>query len=112
MFDELQDSLLMMQHEPLFTLFISTTAKISQFTSAIGEDSFARGLGGGLKSIPPFTELGFDPLAQVISLDGNWNLENLTEDSYMSRLGRPLSVIFHFLCALLIVMRQVWVSIY
>jgi hypothetical protein len=47
-------------------------------------------------SIPPFTDLGFDALAQVISLDGKWNLENLTEDSFMSRQGRPLSVLFLF----------------
>jgi hypothetical protein len=39
--------------------------------------------------VPPFTDLGFDALAQVISLNGDWDLEDLTEDSFMSRLPIP-----------------------
>ena len=66
---------------PVFSLFLSTTGKISQFTSRVH---------GSLKLIRPFTDLGFDTLAIKVSLDGSWNLERITDDSHIVGLGRPL----------------------
>jgi len=74
---------------PVFSLFLSTTGKISQFTSRV-EDSSDRVTHGSLKLIRPFTDLGYDTLAIKVSLDGSWNLERVTDDSHIVRLGRPL----------------------
>jgi hypothetical protein len=94
MFDELRHALRTVQNLPVFTLFLSTMGKISQFTSATTEDHAARIIAGELTLIPPFTDLGFDHLAKIISLGGEWNLEKLTADPYISLLGRPLFVLF------------------
>lgn len=94
MFNELRDALWMLQHLPVFTLFLSTTGKFSQITSVTREDISARIVAGDQILIPPFTDLGFDPIAEIISLDGQWNLEKLTADAYISLLGRPLFVLF------------------
>jgi hypothetical protein len=77
---------------PLFSLFLSTTGKISQFTSAVEEDLSKRVVEGKLVIIQPYTDLGFDPLANIIDLDGSWDLDRLTDDSQICSLGRPLCV--------------------
>jgi len=74
---------------PLFTLFLSTTGKISRFTSP-NEDTSRRIIVGDLILIQPFTELGFDTLAKKVSLDGLYDLEHVTDDSHIVYLGRPL----------------------
>ncbi|KAF8332488.1 hypothetical protein F5887DRAFT_1063857 [Amanita rubescens] len=60
-------------HFPLFALFLSTTVKISQFTSP----EFKRITDGDLMLIQPFIALGFDTLAKKVALDGNWDLERM-----------------------------------
>jgi hypothetical protein len=45
---------------------------------------------GQLVIIQPYTDLGFDPLVNIIALDGL--LERLTDDSQICSLGRPLCV--------------------
>jgi hypothetical protein len=74
---------------PLFALFLSTTSKISQFTSP-DEDTSKRIIIGDLISIQPFTDLGFDTLAKQVALDGHWNLERVTADSHIVYMARPL----------------------
>jgi hypothetical protein len=76
----------------LFSLFLSTTGKISQFTSAVDEDLSKRVVEGTLVIIQPYTDLGFDPLANVMELDGPWDLGRATHDSQICSLGRPLCV--------------------
>ena len=66
---------------PLFSFFLSTTGKISQFTSQ--EDPSARISHYSLKLVHPFTELGFDMLATKVFLDGSWDLEHVTSDQHM-----------------------------
>jgi len=73
---------------------MSTTGKISQFTSAPTEDFSLRILSGELFLIQPFTDVGFDTLAHKISLDEPWDLEELASNSHMVHLGRPLYVLF------------------
>ena len=72
----------------VFSLFLSTTGKISQFASR--EDSSARIIHGSLTLVHPFTELGFDTFATKVSLDGSWDLERVTDNSHIVELGRPL----------------------
>ena len=91
-FNELTDALRGLHNLSLFSLFLSTTGQISQFTSSVQEDRSARVVLGKLVTVQPFTDLGFDLLAHIISLDGTWRLEQLTEDEYICRLGRPLCV--------------------
>lgn len=91
-FNELCHALRRPHSLPLFSLFLSTTGKISQFTSAIDEDLSKRVVEGQLVIIQPYTDLGFDPLANIIALDGSWDLERLTDDSQICSLGRPLCV--------------------
>ena len=92
MFNELRHALRRLHSLPLFSLFLSTTGKISQFTSAIDEDPSKRVVEGQLVIIQPYTDLGFDPLANIIALDGLWDLERLADDSQICSLGRPLCV--------------------
>jgi len=91
-FNELRHVLRRLRDLPLFTLFLSTTSKISQFTSAVGDDLSKRIVDGDLVVIPPYTDLGFDPLASKIAVDGEWDLERLTSDDHISSMGRPLCV--------------------
>ncbi|KIL67286.1 hypothetical protein M378DRAFT_9526 [Amanita muscaria Koide BX008] len=74
---------------PLFALFLSTMGNISQFISP-NEDTSGRIIIGDLKLIQPYTDLGFDTLANKVVLDGHWNLERVTEDSHIVHMGRPL----------------------
>ncbi|KAF8324798.1 hypothetical protein F5887DRAFT_1022029 [Amanita rubescens] len=76
-------------HFPLFTLFLSTTGKISRFTSPV-QDTSKRIVKHDLTLIKPFTDLGFDTLAEKVDLGGGWNLERVTADAHMVYMGRPL----------------------
>jgi hypothetical protein len=80
---------------PVFSLFLSTTGRISQFRSAAArhEDVSGQVIHGQLALIPPFTDLGFDTLIKPISLEENWDLEKVTTDSHIAHLGRPLYVL-------------------
>ena len=71
---------------PLFALFLSTTAKIAQFTSQDEDTSN----GPNLNLILPFTALGFDTLAKKVALDGHLDLKCVTHDSHIVHMGRPL----------------------
>ena len=90
-FYELRHALRALNASPCFSLFMSTTGKLGQFTAASEEDPSRRIFRGELILIQPFTVLGFDPLAEKISLKHNkLDLRYLTCDRYMVHLGRPL----------------------
>ena len=110
--DALQTALQRLQSLPVFSLFLSTSEDISRATTTILQPPDVGWEKLDPNFVPPFTNLGFDPLAGVISLDGQWNLDNLTEDAHISQLGRPLSV-SHLLLILptLMVLRQIRSSI-
>jgi hypothetical protein len=91
-FSKLQHALRALTRFSLFSLFMSTTGEISQFTSAPTEDASARILTGKLVLIEPFTDLGFDTLARKISLAPPPDLENLTTNAHIGHLGHPLCV--------------------
>ncbi len=90
---------------------MSTTGKISQFTSAPTEDFSLRILSGELFLIQPFTDVGFDTLARKISLDEHWDLEDLANNSHTVYLGRPLYVLFSHSMDPLILFHKVWITI-
>jgi hypothetical protein len=94
-FSELRHVLRALYRFPVFLLFLSTTRKISLFTST-DEDASRRVLLRELALIQPFTDLGFDTLAKKVSLHNNWDLERVTADSHIVYLGRPLSVSLRF----------------
>jgi len=93
-FSELRHALRSLHRFSCFSLFMSTTGKISQFTSAPTEDFSLRILSGELFLIQPFTDVGFDTLARKISLEEHCDLEELASNPHLVHLGRPLYVFF------------------
>ena len=91
-FSELRGALRKSHSLPFFSLFLSTSSKICQFTSAVEEDRSMRVAKGKFLDVQPYTALGFDHLAHLVAADGSQNLEQLTEDSQICSLGRPLYV--------------------
>ena len=89
-FSEFRRALRALNDYRLFSLFLSTTGKINQFTSAAGEDLSNRVQEGHLTLIDPFTDLGFDQIARKIAGDGSWTLDDVAADAYMVCLGRPM----------------------
>lgn len=89
-FSEFRRALRALNDYRLFSLFLSTTGKINQFTSAAGEDLSNRVQEGHLILIEPFTDLGFDQIARKIAGDGSWTLDDVAADAYMVCLGRPM----------------------
>jgi hypothetical protein len=74
---------------PLFSVFLSTTGKMTQFTSPENDIS-GRIFHRNLSLIQPFTDLGFDTLAKKVILDDTCDLECVTHDLHIVYLGRPL----------------------
>ena len=90
-FSELLRCLRALNEHRLFSVFLSTTARITRFTSAERDYSPTPvQISGKLLSINPFSDLGFDQLARKIALDGSCTLEEVTSDAHMVTLGRPL----------------------
>jgi hypothetical protein len=89
-FSQLRRTLRSLNEYRLFSLFLSTTGKMTQFSSAPGDDSSTRVQIGQLYLIMPFTDLGFDQLAAKISVDGSLTLEDVAVIGHMVTLGRPL----------------------
>jgi len=83
---ELRRSLRFLNEHPLFSVFLSTTGKIAQITPTKQNGSLAP----SLIPIIPFSDLGFDHLAQKIAVDGSCSLEDVASDAHMVTLGRPL----------------------
>jgi hypothetical protein len=88
-FGELRKNLRTLNHCSLFSFFLSTTGRFTQFVSAREKDESMRVLTGRLMLIKPFTDLGFDPLARVLKA-GELKLSEVTKEEFMVRFGRPL----------------------
>jgi hypothetical protein len=83
----------------LFSLFLSTTGKISQFVSSKDRDLSTRIMEGELHLIKPFTDLGFDQLAikvrvgtpeKALSDNETWTLDRVATDEHICHFGRPM----------------------
>jgi hypothetical protein len=79
-------------HCPLFTFFLSTTGKITQFGQPRGKDPSNRIIQGIYSTPRPFIYLGFDQLVDSFSkgISGKHTLDDVTSLEYAAYMGRPL----------------------
>lgn len=91
-FSELRRVLSLLNQVSLFTIFLSTTGKISQFTPPRGHDPSNRMNYGTFKIPHPFIYLGFDQLvgSDKMFCDKYKTLNDVTTLECISRMGRPL----------------------
>lgn len=89
-FSALQRALRAIRLFPVWSLFLSTTGKLEQFAPAPIMDKSNRIAGGRLTILTPFSALGFDLLAEVISCDESYSLDYVSSLKYKISLGRPL----------------------
>jgi hypothetical protein len=98
-FSELRRALRSLYHSSLFTLFLSTTGKITLFVSSKDRDLSTRIMEGELHLIEPFTNLGFDQLAIKIKEENSeeavlgeekWTLNRVVTDNHICHYGRPM----------------------
>ena len=75
---------------PVWSLFLSTTMKLEQFVPAPTLDSSTRIVEGRLSVLTPFSALGFDLLAEVLSCNESYSLDHVSSLIYKLSLGRPL----------------------
>ena len=77
--------------EPLFSFFLSTTGKITQFGPPRGHDASTYINHSILATPCPFIYLGFDQLTKTSKVFERWNtLDDVTSLEYNAHLGRPL----------------------
>lgn len=90
-FVELRRAIRVFSEASLFTFFLSTTGKISQFTPARGRDHSYRMNDGQLKTPHPFIYLGFDQLMESRKIFNEYKtLERVTSLDCIAHMGRPL----------------------
>lgn len=90
LFSEFRRALRDLNESPIFSLFLSTTGKVSQFSARKADDPSRRVQLGLASLIVPFTDLGFDQFAKPIKTDGSTLLDTIASDQHMVTLGRPL----------------------
>lgn len=86
-----------LKSEPLFTFFLSTTGKITQFGQSRVRDPSSRVFGGQLATPRPYIYLGFDQLMEdrklfspASSSTATLTLKDVTSMEFAAHLGRPL----------------------
>ena len=89
-FAQLSRALRSLNEYSLFSLCLSTTGKMTQFSSANGEDSSTCVQIGKLYLILPFTDLGSDPLAAKIPVDGSPTPNDVDITDHIVTLCCPL----------------------
>jgi hypothetical protein len=88
-FSELRRALRVIHSYPCFSVFLSTTGKISLFMPSPKNEISNRLQTGLLSLIAPFCELGFDQFAEKV-ITGQTTLEEVSSLKFMALLGRPL----------------------
>jgi hypothetical protein len=96
-FKSLRHALRGMRQHPIWSVFLSTTGKSSQFTPPPYLDPSERILWGLLVNAIPFTLLGFDQVAK--KFQEGMTLAEVTEPSFRYSLGRPLYVRVRHFCS-------------
>lgn len=91
-FSSLRRALRRIRFLPIWSIFLSTAGKLYQFTPAPFLDDSNRIVEGRLTILMPFSALGFDLLAEVLS-DGIATLDHVASLEYKLSLGRPLYVL-------------------
>jgi len=87
----LRRTLSLLSRFSLYTFFLSTTGKITQFAQPRERDSSSRINEGTLETPRPFIYLGFDQLMQERKVFDRWNtLDDITSLDCIAHMGRPL----------------------
>jgi hypothetical protein len=91
-YSELRRALRTIKEEPIISVFLSTVGKFHEFTpSAEYDPSFRLSSDGGLESLPPITEVGFDLFAKKVDcIEETWTLARIASTHQMAHLGRAL----------------------
>ncbi|KAL0953497.1 hypothetical protein HGRIS_014924 [Hohenbuehelia grisea] len=93
-FGELRATLRALNNCSVFSIFLSTTGRFSQFTPLSRDDTSSRVYNHSLELIPPYCDVGLDVLAlaakEKLDLSGKWTLRRVVDDKYMTLLGRPM----------------------
>ncbi|KAI9449302.1 hypothetical protein BJY52DRAFT_1227846 [Lactarius psammicola] len=77
--------------DPLFSFFLSTTGKITQFGQPHGQDASNRINDGTLATPRPYIHLGFDQLMQSQRILDRWKtLDHVVSPECVVHMGRPL----------------------
>jgi hypothetical protein len=79
-----------MKDFPVWSLFLSTTGKLEQFSPPSHLEDSSRLLMGTLTTALPFSVLGFDHLAELFCDDGTMTLDYVSSLKFRLSLGRPL----------------------
>ncbi|KAI9434763.1 hypothetical protein BJY52DRAFT_1231070 [Lactarius psammicola] len=83
--------LLCFSSDPLFSFFLSTTGKITQFGQPRGQDASNRINDGTLATPRPYIHLGFDQLMQSQRILDRWKtLDHVVSPECVVHMGRPL----------------------
>jgi hypothetical protein len=88
---ELRRGLRQLNMLSVFTLFLSTTGSLFQFTPPSHLDKSDRVQAGVLGLLSPFTETDFDILYEPVG-EGEITIVEAASDERMVQLGRPLYV--------------------
>jgi hypothetical protein len=92
-FGELQYALRTLKRMSLFSLFLSTTAKMTKIIPSQEKDPSRRIMQRQFRLVRPFTDFGFDHLAKKITLDGELTLVDITSNKHIAHSGRPMYVL-------------------
>ena len=88
-FSELRRALRVIHSYPCYSVFLSTTGKVQQFTPDALHDTSTRLQEGLLFLTPPFCELGLDQLAEK-AIGGETTLDHVSSLAFLAKLSRPL----------------------
>jgi len=79
-----------LNQSPLFSFFLSTTSKITQFGQPCGHDNSDRINSGHMTTPRPYIYVGFDQLVQNHKVRRGSTLDDVTSLDFIAHLGRPL----------------------
>ena len=79
-----------LRHQPIFSVFVSTTGRFHKFVPAAADDPSQRIQTVQLRHHTPICGLGYDLMAIRFVVEGERSLDEYATDESMSRFGRPL----------------------
>ena len=85
-FTELRRVLRVLNDQPLFSLFLTTTGNVNALVTSSGKDYSGRIQSQVFSTSRPFAEVGFDHFA----FDDRFDLKEVAGDEHISHFGRPL----------------------
>ncbi|KAG6856553.1 hypothetical protein H0H87_003235 [Tephrocybe sp. NHM501043] len=89
LYTELLSVLSKLREGSLFTLLLSTTGKISDYTPPPTYDLSGRIVARTYHVIPPFTDLGFDQMVDS-KVNDNLTIHDVSQIRFWAKLGRPM----------------------